>query len=258
MAIATELGRHSSLQVAVRTVTPLQPFAWLVRGWQDLRRYGVASVAYGALMAAAGWVLLLVGSTHPYFIAAAISGFLLVGPLLATGVCELSRRGEMREPASFDDSLDAWSRNHSALMEFGVVLAVISVLWFIVSEILLRSFLHSAAPEINVVLNGGFLHAASGSQLLAYLGIGGALAVLAFVLSAVSIPLIIDRHASASDAMRTSLRVVFANVPAMLCWGLLLVGLTAIGFATALIAMIWIAPLLGHATWHAYRDLVER
>ena len=70
-------------------------------------------------------------------------------------------------------------------------------------------------------------------------------------------PLIIDRQASASEAMRTSLRAVLANLPVMLVWAVLIVGLTAIGFVTLLVGMVIVAPLLGYATWHAYRDLIS-
>ena len=257
MAISTRIGRQSRLHVVIRSVSPLQPLAWLSRGWSDLRQPGHTSLAYGALLAATGWVLVLLGSTHPYFIAAAVSGFLLVGPLMTTGVCELSRRLETRESRSFDDSLEGYTRNHAALLEFGLILAAISIAWLVTSELLLRSFLQSRPPDLNDVLYGSFLHSASGAALVPYLLIGGLLAAIAFTLSAVSIPLILDQHASATEAMRASIRVVFSNLPAMFVWGALLVGLVALGFATLLVGMIWIAPLLGHATWHAYRDLIE-
>jgi uncharacterized membrane protein len=70
------------------------------------------------------------------------------------------------------------------------------------------------------------------------------------------VPLIIDRHARAADAIRASLRVTFSNLPAMLLWAALIVAVTAIGFLTLLVGMVIVAPLLGYATWHAYRDLI--
>ena len=94
------------------------------------------------------------------------------------------------------------------------------------------------------------------SQWLTYIACGGVLAAIVFGVSVVAVPLIIDRHASASDAMRTSLRVTLANFPAMLVWAGLIVIVTAIGFATLLVGMVIVAPLLGYATWHAYRDLI--
>jgi uncharacterized membrane protein len=94
------------------------------------------------------------------------------------------------------------------------------------------------------------------AQWLAYIACGGVLAAIVFGVSVVAVPLIIDRHASASQAMRTSLRVTLANFPAMIVWAGLIVIVTAIGFVTLLVGMVIVAPLLGYATWHAYRDLI--
>lgn len=258
MAISIQWGRQSRVQAHIRTVEALRPLQWLAQGWRDLRAHWRISLAHGLLLTAAGAILVMLGSTHPYLIAAAITGFLLVGPLMTTGVMEVSRRAHAGAPVSFDASLEGFTRSRSALSDFGLILAAIAVLWFVVSELLLRSMFDLESPTLGQLLYDGVLQPATGPQILAYTVIGGALAALVFVLSAVSVPLIIDRHASAGDAMRTSLRAVFANLPAMLVWSAVLVVLTAIGFATLLVGMIWIAPLLGHATWHAYRDLIER
>jgi uncharacterized membrane protein len=257
MAIPIHWSRRSRVQVHVRTVAASRPLEWLGRGWQDLSIHWRVSVAHGLLLTFAGAILVIVGSTHPYLIAAAITGFLLVGPLMTTGVMEVSRRAQEGEPVTFDDSLEGYTRNRTALFDFGVVLAAIAVLWFVISELLLRSIFSLESPTVGQVLYDGVLRAASVGQILSYVIVGGALAALVFVLSAVSVPLIIDRQASAGDAIRTSVRAVFTNLPAMVIWSAILVVLTAIGFATLLIGMIWIAPLLGHATWHAYRDLIE-
>jgi len=97
----------------------------------------------------------------------------------------------------------------------------------------------------------------SSAQILGFVICGGVLAAIVFALSVVAVPLIIDRHASATEAMRASLRAVLANLPAMLLWAFLIVGLTAIAFVTMLVGMVIVAPLLGYATWHAYRDLIS-
>ena len=94
------------------------------------------------------------------------------------------------------------------------------------------------------------------AQLLGYVLCGGVLAMIVFVVSVVSVPLMIDRHARASEAVRASLRATVANLPAMALWAGLIVAVTALGFVTLLVGMVVIAPLLGYATWHAYRDLV--
>ena len=98
--------------------------------------------------------------------------------------------------------------------------------------------------------------AASLPQVLAYIGSGAVLAAIVFTLSVVSVPLIIDRHASALDAMWISIKTTFWNLPAMIVWAGVIVGLTALGFATFLLGMIVVTPVLGHATWHAYKDLI--
>jgi uncharacterized membrane protein len=257
MAISTLWTRESRVHVRIRAVNAARPWQWLTRGWHDLRASWRVSLVHGLLLTLAGGILVTLGSTHPYLMAAAITGFLLLGPLVTTGVAEVSRRTEAGERASFDASLDGFTRNRGALFDFALILGGIAVLWFVLSEILLRSMFDIEAPTLGQVLYDGVLQAASGEQVLAYVLIGGALAAIAFLVSAVSVPLIIDRpEATAADAVRTSVRAVVANLPAMIVWGAILVVLTAIGFATFLVGMIWIAPLLGHATWHAYRDLV--
>jgi uncharacterized membrane protein len=195
-------------------------------------------------------------ATHPYFLAAAITGFLLVGPAMSAGLCEMSRRYARGLPATFDDSLDAFKLNAMALLRFGGVLALGAALWFGASAILLGSVFHVAAPSISETLYRGFIDSSNRSQVLAYVVIGGVLAASVFALSAVAIPMIIDRKASAGEAMRVSLSAVFGNIPAMIVWSGLILVLTVIGYAPLLGGLLIITPLLGHATWYAYVDMV--
>ena len=255
MTTSIDVGRPEVLQLEIRQVSAGRAFEWLSRGWDDLKRIGWPGLAHGALIAILGGVLLALGSTHFYLTAAAITGYLLVGPIMTTGVCELARRRETREALGFDESLQALTRNPDGLLHFGGVLALIALLWFVLSGVLLESMLNSSVPSLAVALWGG-ASMLTPSQLLAYLLCGGVLAVVVFAVSVVSVPLIVDRHASASEAMRGSLRVAVANFPVMVVWAGLIVILTAIGFVTLLIGMVFIAPLLGYATWHAYRDMV--
>jgi uncharacterized membrane protein len=257
MATSITLGSHGWQQVTVRHVPVLRPFTWLRDGWDDMRRVGAPSIGHGALIAMLGAVLLAFGSSHPYLIAAAVSGYLLIGPIMATGLCELSRRRATGESLEFNESLQPISRNPHAFIRFGTMLAAIVIVWFVASEVMLRTILHTPAPSLDVALWGGIATEANQPQILGYIGSGAVLAAVVFTLSVVAVPMMIDRNASASDAMMASARVMLRNLPAMLVWGALIVALTAIGFLTLLIGMIVLAPLLGHATWHAYRDLVE-
>jgi uncharacterized membrane protein len=255
MTTSVSVSHPEHLHVQVRRVAMRQAVEWLRRGWDDLKEIGWSGLAHGALIAILGGVLLMLGSTHLYLTAAAITGYLLVGPVMTTGLCELARRREAREPLGFDESLQALTRNPEGLTHFGGVLALIAILWFVLSAILLVSVLSASVPSLAVALWGGSATLNS-SQLLGYVGCGAVLAAIVFAVSVVAIPLIIDRHASAADAIRASLRVTFTNLPAMLVWAALIVALTVIGFVTLLVGMVIVAPLLGYATWHAYRDLI--
>jgi uncharacterized membrane protein len=256
MTTSVSLGKHSLLHVEVRHVPALQSIEWLRRGWDDLRHLGSASLAQGAMIAILGAVLLMLFSTHTYLVAAAITGYLLVGPVMTTGLCELSRRREASEPLSIDEASQPLTRTSTSLLQFGALLAAIALVWFAASAAMLQTVLHTETPSLAVALWGSLTDRVSGPQLLGYLVSGAVLAGIVFVLSVVAVPLIIDRHATALDAMWTSIRVTFANLPAMLVWAALIVLVTALGFVTLLVGMVVVAPLLGHATWHAYRDLV--
>lgn len=246
-------GQH----LEFNAVPASQPLRWLRLAWQDMHRHWGASLGYGALTVALGWTLLVFCGTHPYFIAAAISGFLLVGPALAAGLVEMSRRYSLGEGASFDDSLAGFARNRTALLEFGAVLAAIAVLWFALSAVLLGSVFNVPAPDMSLTLYHGFFDEVNRQQVLAYLAVGSVLAVAVFAVSAIAVPLIIERHATASQAMLISFRAVLTHLPAMILWSALILVLALVGLAPFLLGMLVVMPLLGHATWHAYRSLVR-
>ena len=248
-------GEDQTQHLEVMRVPFLRPFVWLRCGWLDMRK--PASLAYGALIVALGWTLLVFCGTHPYFIAAAISGFLLVGPLMSAGLCEISRRFSLGQSANFDDSLEGFKRNAPALFEFGVILAICAAVWFGISALLLGTVFHIVEPDVSETLYRGFLDSTNRSQVLAYIVVGGVLATWVFTVSVVAIPLIIDRHATAGQAMRASVNAVFHNIPAMILWSALILGFTIIGYSPFLAGLLIIAPLLGHATWHAYKDMIH-
>jgi len=257
MANSIILGRHHFLHVEIRRVSATRAVEWLRRGSDDVMHMKAASLGHGALITALGAILLMLGSSHAYLVAAAVSGYLLVGPIMTTGLCELSRRRVNGEKIGFDESLHGMTRNPEGLIYFGIVLAIIAAVWFVMSGVLLQSVLHASAPSLGDALWGSLSDAGSRPQVLAYIGSGAILAAVVFTLSVVSVPLIIDRHASALDAMWISGKVTLMNLPAMIVWAAFIVALTAVGFVPFLFGMIVVAPLLGHATWHAYKDLIE-
>ena len=169
----------------------------------------------------------------------------------------MSRRYSLGQPASFDESLEGFARNSTALYEFGAILAICAVVWFGISAVLLDRVFHMGLPTIHETMYQGFLDSTNRPQVMAYIAVGGILAIGVFAVSVVAIPLIIDRHASAAQAIRASINVVFNNLPAMILWSGLILILTIVGYAPLLGGLVLIVPLLGHATWHAYKGTIH-
>jgi uncharacterized membrane protein len=255
MNTVTPVGGQSVAPYSIVRVSLARPLVWLTRGLGDLLRAPSASLAYGLLVSLMG-ALILGFWRHPYLIATSITGFLLVGPLLTAGLCEMSRRIAAGEAVDFESSLSALTRHRGALMQFSAGLLATGLVWLALSFAMLELALGNSVPSVGSTIWGGALDQLSPAQLFGYMIVGGVLAVVVFARSVVSVPLIVDRDADSATATRTSIRVAREDLPTMIVWAALIVGLVAIGFATYLIGMIAIFPLLGHATWHAYRDLV--
>ncbi|NND67949.1 MAG: DUF2189 domain-containing protein [Halioglobus sp.] len=248
---------HPSLDTyPVRTVPLTRPLVWLAQGWEDLFKHPAASLAYGGLVTLLG-ALILLFSRHPFYIAAAWVGFLLAGPILTAGLCELSRRREEGSVADFESSLAPLSHNRSALVGVAEALALLALLWFVLSGAIYFGMGGEVTPELTSSVWSDVMRHLSAEQLVLYGVVGLALCAAVFALSVVTVPMIVDRHVDASTAMRMSLRVAVRDAPAMIVWAMAIAVLVLFGFGTGLIGMVLVFPLLGHATWRAYRELVE-
>jgi uncharacterized membrane protein len=231
------------------------PFVWVAVGWRDLRRAPLASLFYGVAFAIMGWLLALV-FRHAYeYTSALAAGFLLIGPFLATGTYDISRRLQASEAAALPPTLSAWRANVGAIGIFAIVLMIIMLVWARASLVVFALFFSTGLPTLT-----GFLERiVSLSHLdfvLTYLAVGAVFATIVFAVSVVSVPMMLDRGTDAIVAALTSIRALLANPGVMLVWAALIVALIGIGFATLFVGLIITAPLLGHATWHAYKALV--
>jgi uncharacterized membrane protein len=240
---------------AIRPVTAGAPLRWLAAGWRDFLANPVASAFYGACFALMGFLIYFVFGRAYQYVSALITGFFLVGPFLAIGLYDLSRRRERGLPAWLAPTLDAWRPNVGSVGIFALVLCVILLVWARASLVVFALFFTYDMPDLHGFLAQvvSFKHV---EFLLAYLCVGGFFAVLVFAISVVSVPMMLDRNTDGIVASLTSLRAFAANVPAMITWGLLIVLLVALGFATWFAGLVVVVPVIGHATWHAYRDLV--
>ena len=252
----SQLEQHFKLP-AVRRIGLDRPFAWLRLGWQDFRANPVASLAYGLLFAMGGDLILIFSWRNPYLFSAAISGFFLIAPLLAGGLYEISRRQAKGQHSTFINSLAAWQRNGQSIAMFGLVMALAAIIWERTSTVFFALFVPGLTPDLWAFVSRVLLNIDHIDLTLMWFFVGGLLATLVFSVSTVSIPMVIDRDADFITAMLTSLRAVKNNSASMLLWAVMVLALTLLGFATLLFGLIVLMPLLGHATWHAYSDLVE-
>jgi len=240
----------------VAHVAALRPLLWVRLGWDDLRHTPGPSIAHGLLLVMMGWLIVMFFSAQVDLLAAAVCAYALVGPVFGAGFYELSRLRAAGQPTSFDASLDGALKNGMRLASLGLVLAALVVVWVWLSGLLFARAFGGVPPSLSDNLYRTILDWNYAGFYVTYLSTGAILALLAFIVSAVSAPMIFDRAAGTGTAILTSLKAVGTNPAAMAVWAVLIALLTAVGFATFLLGLAVILPWLGHATWHAYRDLV--
>lgn len=241
----------------VRTIGFGAPLKWLGQGWRDLWRQPAASLFYGLAIAVTGAVILGVTAQLPYLFAAAITGFLLVAPMLAAGLYELSRRYLAGEPSTLIDSMLAWKRNPSGLVGFGLLSILAGTLWQVASVVIVALFYKGAALGPLEMMIEVLINPRHYLMFFIYMCAGGLLAALVFTFSVVSMPMLVDRRCDLLCALTTSVNAVAENPLPLALWAVLIMLLTGLGFATALLGLIVVMPWLGHASFHAYKDLVE-
>lgn len=249
-------GRHSVNAPGVRAVPLLRPLQWLRRGAADLLRCPLPGLLHGLAVAAFGAALLLLARDRFWLLAGAFSGFLLLAPVLATGLYAVSRELEQGQRPSLRTALRVWRPRDPRLVVFGLLLALAGTGWVLTSAALITRF---AAAAVNSPAD--FLHlvvlARSGHLFEAWLLLGGALAAPVFASSVVALPLLLDRPLGVWNAVLTSVRATLVNPGAMALWATLILALTLMSMlATAMLGLVFVLPWLAHASWHAYRDLV--
>ena len=240
----------------IRSVPVLRPFRWLALGWRDFLRAPGASLFHGVVVALGGWIILGITARYWYLLPGAFSGFLLVGPILATGLYELSRRLERGERATLHEAIGAWRRGTRPLVWLGLILVLAGTGWVLVSTILFALFVKAPITGLDSILRHLIL--SEGSNLFpVWLAFGGVGAALVFAVTVVSAPLLLDRDVDMTSAIATSVRAVGENPIAMAVWAAIIMVATGLAAATLLAGFAIAIPVIGHATWHAYRDVVD-
>jgi uncharacterized membrane protein len=255
------MGAATSSGVAILPVrrVPLDaPYEWLAAGWRDMWTNPAVSLGYGAVFTLGAAVLIAALSTLNTLalILPLAGGFLLIAPLFAAGLYEMSRRMERGEPAGAGDVIAAGLHARGQLAFMGVVLMVIFMAWMDLAFLMFMLFWGAnPVPPLS-----GFLPALLDTPhglalLIAGTASGAVLAAMTFAISAISVPMLMDRRVDTVTAITTSLRAASVNWQAMSLWAALIVLLMGLGFVTLFAGLIVAFPLAGHATWHAYRHM---
>ena len=251
----------------VRTVGLMQPMTWLVLAWRDMARSGWISFAHGLAITAFGGAILAVAHHRFWLLAGALSGFLVVAPVLATSLYALSRALEQRQEANLgvvlktwlnwqNSHFNKWGNDYWCMVQFGALLALAATGWVITSA----AFITLLAPmpvETPMDFMRHVVLANNGWLFELWLGLGSLLAAPIFASSVIAMPLLLDRRASLRVAVLTSWQVVVANPLPMAFWAALILGFTLLGLGSLLLGPRFVMRMPGNASWHASRGLVD-
>lgn len=230
-------------------------------GWEDFKAMPSHAIILCVIYPVLGLVLfrMVLGHSVLPLLFPLAAGFTLIGPFAAIGLYELSRRRERGEEAAAWDAIHVLrAPSFGAMLGLGTLLLVLFVTWIATADaIYIVTFGHTPAASIPDFATRVLTTPQGWSLIIVGCGAGFLFAVVALCVSVVSFPLMLDRHATAIDAIQTSLRAVMKNPFAMAAWGLIVAALLVIGSIPLFVGLAVALPVLGHATWHLYRKVIE-
>ncbi|CAN7689228.1 DUF2189 domain-containing protein [Rhizobium sp. LjRoot30] len=234
------------------------PLRWLSSGWKDLWTRPIPSLLYGVAVCAASIVFIayMFDTGRDYFLFPALAGFLIVGPLIAAGLYLKSRNIEAGKPVTLRTMLAVQPLSGAQVFFTGMLLAMLMMLWMRAAVLIYALFFGvQPFPGLDLIVDMLLTTPRGWAMLIVGSLIGSLFAGFAFALSVFSIPLLLDRRIDAITAMAISTAMVWNNLRPSLMWGAIVLVLFLVSVATGLLALIVIFPWLGHATWHAYREM---
>lgn len=239
---------------------------WLALGFKDLAKTPLLSMLHGLVLALLGMVITWIAHDRFWLLAGALSGFMVVAPVLATSLYAMSRAIERGEAVNLRLLVQTWTQwqlrlrhepdSYWSLIRFGLLLALAGTGWVVTSSALITLFspvpIHSPMDFIrHVVLSKDHF------LFELWLGLGGVMAAPVFASCVVSMPLLLDRRVSVWQAVLTSWKTVLMHPLPMVLWAFLIMGFTLLGLFSLFLGLILIVPMLGHGSWHAYRHMVD-
>ena len=241
-----------------RNLAPAAALGWLRDGWRDLLVQPGLSLAYGlavfAISLAIVWVLF--AFRLDYILFPALAGFMVVGPLVAIGLYDKSRAIANGEPLSLKRMIFVKARSGAQVWFTGAILCLLMLVWMRAAVLIYALFFGLRPfPGLDHVTSMLFTTGDGWAMLLVGSVVGGVFAAFSFAISTFSIPMLLDEDVDAFTAMGTSISLVWNNLQVMIAWGGIVLALFLASVATGLVGLIITFPLLGHATWHAYKAM---
>jgi len=243
-----------------------QPMQWLALGFKDMAQAPLLSVLHGLILALFGGLIALLAHDRFWLLAGSLSGFMVIAPIMATSLYAMSRAIEKGEPVDFNLLVTTWTQwqlhlrkqpdSYWSLIRFGFLLALAATGWVITSAALITLLapvpIHTPLDFIQHVVLGKnhFLFEI-------WLGLGGLMAAPVFASSVISVPLLLDRKVTVLQAVLTSWKTVLTHPLPMAFWAFLIIGFCLLGLFSMFLGLIFIVPMLGHGSWHAYRQLID-
>ena len=235
-------------------VDMISPTRWIERGWDDLRANPWPGLVHGLALTLFGWLMLWLARDRFWLLAGGFSGFLMVAPVLATGLYHVWGVGGAGRTAGLGDVMALWRSFDGRLVRFGLLLGLAGTGWVMTSAGLIT--LWSPVPILKPV--DFFRHIVLVKEVglfEAWLVIGSLLAAPVFASSVVAIPMLVDKSVPVSMAVTASWRAVADHPGPLVWWAVLIAMLVGLGMITGLLGLVVVIPLIAHASWHAYRDL---
>lgn len=244
----------------IRRIAVDRPWMWLAAGWRDLLAAPTCSLTVGAAAVLAGWLViaLLLWIDLPYLVLPLSAGFFFVGPFLAVGLYEISRRREAGLVVDAESTLLAWRRNPDQIALMGALLLLMHLAWMRTAQLLFAVFEWQTVRSWDRFFDLAWNSTRSLPFLAVGVALGAVLAGLVFMIGAFSMPYLLDRRtANIFEAIATSVVAVKANWRPMLLWASLIVVFVGLAMVPGLLGLVVVLPLVAHASWHAYRDIVR-
>ncbi len=248
------LAHETRRRVSVHSLGWRDPLRWLRAGWLDMVRCPWVSLSYGLTFMCLTWALGLTFLRDPEFTLMLASTVLLLGPALAMGLIQASRSQEMGERPRLRPCLLVCWQARAGVALFAGLLLVIELLWARSAMLIFALFFDTMGQSGNALQI--LTDSANLDFVLAYAAVTALFGAVAFGISAVSIPLMLDRPVDAITAALTSLRACLEHPWVMLLWGMTIASITLLALAPLGAGLMLAWPLVGHASWHAYRGII--